>query len=72
MATSDKYDRQLRLWGASGQRALGETTIVLVNATSSGTETLKNLGELGLFVVGMFMSLSLDGCRPGCRWSIQA
>ena len=47
MATSDKYDRQLRLWGASGQRALGETTIVLINATASGTETLKNLGKLG-------------------------
>lgn len=46
MATSDKYDRQLRLWGAAGQRALGETTIVLVNATASGTETLKNLGKL--------------------------
>lgn len=47
MATNDKYDRQLRLWGAAGQRALGETTIVLVNATASGTETLKNLGKLG-------------------------
>jgi len=45
MATSDKYDRQLRLWGASGQRALGETCIVLINATASGTETLKNLGK---------------------------
>ena len=43
MAT--KYDRQLRLWGASGQRALGETCIVLINATASGTETLKNLGK---------------------------
>ena len=43
MATTDKYDRQLRLWGSSGQRALGQTTIVLVNATAAGTETLKNL-----------------------------
>jgi hypothetical protein len=47
MATNDRYDRQLRLWGAAGQRALGETTIVLINATASGTETLKNLGKLG-------------------------
>ena len=52
MATSDKYDRQLRLWGASGQRALGETCIVLINATASGTETLKNLGKCIVCFVG--------------------
>lgn len=43
MATTDKYDRQLRLWGAKGQKALGETTVVLLRATAVGTETLKNL-----------------------------
>jgi NEDD8-activating enzyme E1 regulatory subunit len=43
MATTDKYDRQLRLWGASGQRSLAETCIVLIRATAAGTETLKNL-----------------------------
>jgi amyloid beta precursor protein binding protein 1 len=43
MATNDKYDRQLRLWGARGQRALGDTCVVLVGATAAGTETLKNL-----------------------------
>lgn len=43
MATSDKYDRQLRLWGAKGQRALGDTTVVLLRASAAGTETLKNL-----------------------------
>lgn len=43
MATNDKYDRQLRLWGASGQKRLAESCIVLINATAAGTETLKNL-----------------------------
>jgi amyloid beta precursor protein binding protein 1 len=43
MATNDKYDRQLRLWGASGQRALGNTLVVLVGTSACGTETLKNL-----------------------------
>mmetsp|Transcript_10827 Transcript_10827/g.31018 ORF Transcript_10827/g.31018 Transcript_10827/m.31018 type:complete len:531 (+) Transcript_10827:1858-3450(+) len=43
MATNNKYDRQLRLWGAKGQQALGETTVVLLRATAAGTETLKNL-----------------------------
>lgn len=43
MATTDKYDRQLRLWGANGQRALMGSHILLVNADAVGTETLKNL-----------------------------
>lgn len=43
MATTDKYDRQLRLWGAAGQRALGNTLVVLVGSSACGTETLKNL-----------------------------
>jgi amyloid beta precursor protein binding protein 1 len=30
-AKEKKYDRQLRLWGASGQAALEETHILLVN-----------------------------------------
>ena len=43
MATSDKYDRQLRLWGANGQRALMTANILLLGADAVGTETLKNL-----------------------------
>lgn len=43
MATDNKYDRQLRLWGSNGQKKLAESTVVLVNATAAGTETLKNL-----------------------------
>eukprot|EP00588_Corethron_pennatum_P026754 CAMPEP_0194318542 /NCGR_PEP_ID=MMETSP0171-20130528/15131_1 /TAXON_ID=218684 /ORGANISM="Corethron pennatum, Strain L29A3" /LENGTH=116 /DNA_ID=CAMNT_0039075475 /DNA_START=68 /DNA_END=414 /DNA_ORIENTATION=- len=43
MATNDKYDRQIRLWGASGQRLLGGASILLVGASAAGTETAKNL-----------------------------
>ena len=43
MATDDKYDRQLRLWGGHGQRLLGNSAVLLLNATGAGTETLKNL-----------------------------
>jgi len=43
MATDNKYDRQLRLWGSSGQKSLMEASILLVNASATGTETLKNL-----------------------------
>ncbi|KAF3350517.1 hypothetical protein VD0002_g2466 [Verticillium dahliae] len=40
-----KYDRQLRLWAASGQAALESSHILLVNSSSGtmGVETLKNL-----------------------------
>lgn len=44
-AKERKYDRQLRLWGASGQMALEDTHILLVNSGPgvTGVETLKNL-----------------------------
>ncbi|ORY94432.1 hypothetical protein BCR43DRAFT_460079 [Syncephalastrum racemosum] len=38
-----KYDRQLRLWAASGQTALENSKIALLNATTTGCEILKNL-----------------------------
>ncbi|KAG9229360.1 hypothetical protein BJ875DRAFT_200570 [Amylocarpus encephaloides] len=40
-----KYDRQLRLWAASGQKALEDAHILLLNSGSGtvGVETLKNL-----------------------------
>lgn len=43
MATTDKYDRQLRLWGSNGQKLLSNASILLIRADSVGTETLKNL-----------------------------
>lgn len=57
MATTDKYDRQLRLWGAKGQRALADTTVVLFRATAAGTETLKNL-----VLPGVGRILVVDDC----------
>ncbi|MCJ1472373.1 hypothetical protein MMC13_001020 [Lambiella insularis] len=44
-AKEKKYDRQLRLWAASGQRALEDAHILLINdgMGAVGIETLKNL-----------------------------
>lgn len=49
-AKEKKYDRQLRLWAASGQRALEESHVLLVvgngsgsNSSVAGVEALKNL-----------------------------
>lgn len=61
MATADKYDRQLRLWGAGGQRKLMNSHILLVNADAVGTETLKNLVLPG---VGKFTILDNKVVTP--------
>lgn len=44
-AKEKKYDRQLRLWAASGQQALEDAKILLLNHSPGvvGIETLKNL-----------------------------
>lgn len=49
-AKEKKYDRQLRLWAAAGQRALEESHVLLLigdgngsNSSVAGAETLKNL-----------------------------
>ncbi len=48
-----KYDRQLRLWAASGQAALESANLLLVNsgAGTVGSETLKNLVLPGMVKV---------------------
>lgn len=55
-----KYDRQLRLWAASGQRALEESHILLIvggesgsNSSVAGAEALKNLvlPSIGSFTI---------------------
>ena len=43
MATDDKYDRQIRIWGSHGQRILSSSEVLLLGTSPSGTETLKNL-----------------------------
>ncbi|CEP12642.1 hypothetical protein [Parasitella parasitica] len=40
---TQKYDRQLRLWAATGQQALEHANICLINANSTGCEIIKNL-----------------------------
>jgi amyloid beta precursor protein binding protein 1 len=39
----DKYDRQLRLWGAEGQRRLSAARILCVGSSAVAQESLKNL-----------------------------
>ena len=40
---TQRYDRQLRLWGSAGQAGLEQASVLVVNGTASATQTLKNL-----------------------------
>lgn len=57
-----KYDRQLRLWAASGQQALEEAHVLLVNSGPGvvGVETLKNLVLPGLHDARVNIDLHAD------------
>lgn len=48
-----KYDRQLRLWAASGQQALEDASVCVLGSSAVATETLKNLilPNVGAFTV---------------------
>ncbi len=48
-----KYDRQLRLWGPRGQKALADAHVLLCGCDAAGTETLKNmvLPGIGKFTI---------------------
>lgn len=43
-----RYDRQLRIWGAHGQRRLESSRICVINSSATSSETLKNLVLGGL------------------------
>lgn len=63
-----KYDRQLRLWAASGQQALEDAHILLLNsgAGTVGVETLKNLVLPGMLPnISPFSSLALTNYPQG-------
>jgi amyloid beta precursor protein binding protein 1 len=43
MATDNKYDRQIRIWGTEGQHKLNTSTVLSLGISAAGTETLKNM-----------------------------
>eukprot|EP00270_Netrium_digitus_P018418 TRINITY_DN6996_c0_g1_i4.p1 TRINITY_DN6996_c0_g1~~TRINITY_DN6996_c0_g1_i4.p1 ORF type:complete len:463 (+),score=126.87 TRINITY_DN6996_c0_g1_i4:71-1390(+) len=50
---TQKYDRQIRLWGEAGQEALEGACVCLLTAGPTGAEALKNLvlGGIGAFTI---------------------
>lgn len=63
-SSKNKYDRQLRLWGSNGQKALMESHILLINASPTGSESLKNLvlPGVGRFTILDDQNVTLEDC----------
>ena len=59
-----QYDRQLRLWGDHGQKALEVGRVCLIGANALGTETLKALvlPGLGSFTIIDHYSVTIADC----------
>ena len=53
MATDNKYDRQLRLWGSEGQYLLNTSRVCCLGSTGLSSEILKNLvlPGIGFFTI---------------------
>ncbi|KZP09171.1 hypothetical protein FIBSPDRAFT_839605 [Athelia psychrophila] len=60
-AKTRRYDRQLRLWAATGQNALEASRILLLSATATSTSILKNLVLPG---IGHFTILDAATVTP--------
>lgn len=45
---SNRYDRQVRLWGEEGQASIGATSVCVLGSDSLATETLKSLVLAGV------------------------
>ena len=63
-----RYDRQLRLWGDHGQRALETSHVCLINATATGTEILKNLILPGIGAFTIVDSNNVGSLDLGCNF----
>ncbi|KIM24858.1 hypothetical protein M408DRAFT_331530 [Serendipita vermifera MAFF 305830] len=60
-AKTRKYDRQLRLWAATGQSALESARLLVIGATATSTSVLKNLVLPG---IGHFTILDPNTTTP--------
>ncbi|KAG8832314.1 hypothetical protein FRC17_001486 [Serendipita sp. 399] len=60
-AKTRKYDRQLRLWAATGQAALEGARLLVIGATATSTSVLKNLVLPG---IGHFTILDPNKTTP--------
>jgi len=59
-----RYDRQLRLWGDSGQLRLSKAHVLIVGSTIAATETAKSLILPGIGAISIHFSHNTSSKRP--------
>jgi NEDD8-activating enzyme E1 regulatory subunit len=69
---SQKYDRQIRIWGEHGQAALERASVCLLNAGATGTETLKNLVLPGIGAFTIVDGAKVEAADVGSNFFIPA
>ncbi|BGP27169.1 NEDD8-activating enzyme E1 regulatory subunit [Rhodotorula toruloides] len=65
-----RYDRQLRLWASSGQSALENAHVLVVNGNATATSTLKNLVLPGVGRFTVIDSTAVDESDLGANFFI--
>jgi len=70
-AKAQRYDRQLRLWAASGQAALESCHVLVVNGTATATSILKNLVLPGIGHFTVLDSAQVDQADLGNNFFLQ-
>eukprot|EP00741_Cyanophora_paradoxa_P004415 tig00000802_g4285.t1 len=71
-AKTQKYDRQLRLWGEHGQAALENAKICLINCGATGSEILKNLVLPGIGSFTIIDGGKVEGKDLGSNFFVDA
>ncbi|KJE88986.1 ThiF family protein [Capsaspora owczarzaki ATCC 30864] len=69
---TQRYDRQLRLWGDHGQAALESARVCLINGSATGTEILKNLVLPGIGSFTVIDSEKVSGADVGNNFFLDA
>ncbi|KAJ3064466.1 NEDD8-activating enzyme E1 regulatory subunit [Podochytrium sp. JEL0797] len=63
-----KYDRQLRLWQAHGQKAVEDANVLAINGCAAVTETLKNLVLPGIGAFTLLDDALATGADAGSNF----
>eukprot|EP00007_Cunea_sp_BSH-02190019_P005679 CAMPEP_0174235246 /NCGR_PEP_ID=MMETSP0417-20130205/4762_1 /TAXON_ID=242541 /ORGANISM="Mayorella sp, Strain BSH-02190019" /LENGTH=583 /DNA_ID=CAMNT_0015313731 /DNA_START=15 /DNA_END=1766 /DNA_ORIENTATION=+ len=70
ISKSERYDRQLRMWGAAGQEALESAHVCLIGSQAVGTELLKNLVLPGIGAFTILDDAKVSAADSGTNFFI--
>lgn len=68
LETSERYDRQIRLWGQHGQNKFSNSRVCLINCDSLGVEILRGLCLAGIGSFTIMDSQRLSAENVGCSF----